>query len=507
MAVAAVASPDTAAFESYSKGNYADAVTQYQQISSQEPANPVWHYNLGLSYLQLKNWTAANQSLEKALQADPAYPGIHAALGIIQAQQKSWVPAIRLFDRALELNPFDLAAAYNLAVACEQKENIQKSLLGKYELLKKRIKAYQRILEFKSDPAIKHALDSAQKELLQLEQTQAQNLKTAPKSLPAAALKAYQQGNAWSQQNQRPKAIQAYKEALSHHPTYGDALYALGQLYWQQGQVENAKNHFLYTISVMPSHVGAYYHLGLCYQKQKFVPEAVDAFHNALYYRPSFVPAQEALLTLLQQTGMQQSRLRLLEHIISVDHSNPEWHNQLALGYWQQKKAGLAQQHWLALTESHPTYAPTWYHLGRLYQHQGQNAMASASYAKARSLSANRPEFYYDLAAYYFSQQQWVEAMQFVKASLQYHPNHVDSLVLAGTLLSQQDQLVAATGYLEKARQLAPQNALVHKQLGWLYLKKGARGAAAQSWQRYLQLAPQANDRQQIQLMLPRLVG
>lgn len=503
------ANAEDTAYEALQKGRYADAIAQYQQLLKEQPQQLAWWYNLGLAYQQLKKWSEAAQVFEKVRQADPNYPGIHTALGTIQAQQREWVPAIRSFDKALELNPFDLAAAYNLAIACEQKENVQKSLYGKYELLKKRIRAYQRILEFKTDVPIQQAFEQARKERATLERTQAENLKVAPRELlpPPEAIKSYQQGNAWSQHQQWAKALKSYQEALAYHPTYGDALFAVGMLYWQQGQIQNANTYFLYTISVMPSHVGAYYHLGLSYQKLNRGPEAIEAFHNALYYRPSYAPAQQALLTTLQQLGKSQERMRLLEQIVAVDHSNPDWRNQLGQWYWHNQQVGQARQHWLKLTEEHPTYAPAWYHLGRLYQQTGQARAASASYAQALNLSANRPEFYGDLAQYHLGQNHLTEALHYAKLSLQHQPNHVGSLLMAGSLLSQQEQLAPATVYLEKARGLAPQQAQVYKPLGWLYLKKGAKSSALQALQRYLQLAPQASDRADIQQLLQRLAN
>jgi tetratricopeptide (TPR) repeat protein len=57
----------------YDAGDFSGARDKFEEAISIEPANPRWHYNLGLAFRQLNNFPAAQQSLLKSLALDPNY--------------------------------------------------------------------------------------------------------------------------------------------------------------------------------------------------------------------------------------------------------------------------------------------------------------------------------------------------------------------------------------------------------------------------------------------------
>lgn len=57
----------------------------------------------------------------------------------------------------------------------------------------------------------------------------------------------------------------------------------------------------------------------------------------------------------------------------------------------------------------------------------------------------------------------------------------------------------------ETSRQLSPRNPQVHKQLGRAYMRSGDVAGAASSYERYLELAPNASDRSLVEQILQRL--
>ncbi|NJD35987.1 MAG: tetratricopeptide repeat protein [Betaproteobacteria bacterium] len=57
----------------YDAGDFGGARAKFNQAIKIEPANPRWHYNIGLAHRQMDNVNAARDSLMKARELDPAY--------------------------------------------------------------------------------------------------------------------------------------------------------------------------------------------------------------------------------------------------------------------------------------------------------------------------------------------------------------------------------------------------------------------------------------------------
>jgi tetratricopeptide (TPR) repeat protein len=67
----------------YDAGDFSGARAKFEEAIAMEPANPRWHYNLGLAYRQLNNFPAAQQSFLKSLALDPNYKRA-------EIEDKSW---------------------------------------------------------------------------------------------------------------------------------------------------------------------------------------------------------------------------------------------------------------------------------------------------------------------------------------------------------------------------------------------------------------------------------
>jgi len=77
----------------------------------------------------------------------------------------------------------------------------------------------------------------------------------------------------------------------------------------------------------------------------------------------------------------------------------------------------------------------------------------------------------------------------------------------ASSWLLRAGRVAEATAYAERAVQAAPEAAAPRRALGLALAKQGKRGRAAQELSQYLQLAPGAPDRAEIQAAVERLRG
>ena len=64
---------ESKAERAYKEKDYAEAIKYYIQITERDPTLKAAYYNLGLSYLQIKNYENAKDVFKKALELDEEY--------------------------------------------------------------------------------------------------------------------------------------------------------------------------------------------------------------------------------------------------------------------------------------------------------------------------------------------------------------------------------------------------------------------------------------------------
>lgn len=108
----------------FQKGNelsredrFADAVEAYQQSLTLNPNATVVHYNLGLAYKKLRQYTKAVDALKKAVDLEPNYLEAHLALGNVYNLMERWEDAIAHLTLVVHNSPNDAEAYGNLGWA------------------------------------------------------------------------------------------------------------------------------------------------------------------------------------------------------------------------------------------------------------------------------------------------------------------------------------------------------------------------------------------------------
>lgn len=99
------------------KGNFNQAIREFETVLEKYPDDPKCHNKLGVCYASLRDFVKAKLYLEKALVLDLEYPEPYNNLGNICLEEKEYEKAIGLYKKALELNPNYAAAHSNLGLA------------------------------------------------------------------------------------------------------------------------------------------------------------------------------------------------------------------------------------------------------------------------------------------------------------------------------------------------------------------------------------------------------
>ena len=98
-------------------GRPAEAATGARAAADRLAANPNAHYVVGLVAKADNRLDDAAAAFARVLQLDPVDAGALVFLGQIHLQQRRFADALPLFERALAAEPFNVTAAYNLALA------------------------------------------------------------------------------------------------------------------------------------------------------------------------------------------------------------------------------------------------------------------------------------------------------------------------------------------------------------------------------------------------------
>ena len=98
-------------------GRAADAATEAGAAAKALPDVPQTHYVLGLAARGEDNLDEAVAAFERVLKIDPEDAGAKIQLGQIRLQQRRYDDALRLFQEAVAAEPYNVTAAYSVALA------------------------------------------------------------------------------------------------------------------------------------------------------------------------------------------------------------------------------------------------------------------------------------------------------------------------------------------------------------------------------------------------------
>lgn len=94
-----------------------------------DPKNAQAHFQLGLTYMSLKNSPKAMEAYQKSIQLDPNFPGAYFNLGYLYGMEKNYPKAEENYSQVVKMAPSYLdEALFNLALVQEKQGKRKKSI-------------------------------------------------------------------------------------------------------------------------------------------------------------------------------------------------------------------------------------------------------------------------------------------------------------------------------------------------------------------------------------------
>jgi tetratricopeptide (TPR) repeat protein len=192
------------------------ALKNFQKSAEHEPNNIHTAIEIAWCHHQLKDYAAAIDGYERAIQQRPDYASAHACLGLSLAEVHRHQEAIDELRRAIRIRPKikdRLLWDYNLG-----------TLLAYTERWKEAIEPLSHSIELKPCEASTH----------------------------------YWLGRSYAEVQRHAEAVEQYKEALKLKPNEPDSLYAMGQF-------DKAADCYSEVIQIRPEYADAHFNLGVAY--------------------------------------------------------------------------------------------------------------------------------------------------------------------------------------------------------------------------------------------------
>jgi tetratricopeptide (TPR) repeat protein len=215
---------------------FSEAAQSLEKAAAIDPTNHQAYFNLAIVQIELRSFSAAREALERAIVAKPDTAGYHEKLGTVLMELEEWKGAQSAFTKALELDPSLFKAHFKLGRCSEELEDPQNALYQYTEAIKtgpRFLPSYSALGRLYAD--LKYPDQAAQ--------VLTEAFKVAMPGTEEEANIHHLLGTVLQQQRKFDEAIAEFQAALAIVPGMSDALFSLGWTYALQGNDEEAKRY------------------------------------------------------------------------------------------------------------------------------------------------------------------------------------------------------------------------------------------------------------------------
>ena len=229
-------------------------------------------------------------------------------------------------------------------------------------------------------------------------------------------------GNAHQRMGEYEKALEAYAKALELDPEYVNAYNGRGNTYKALGEYEKAVSDYDKALGLDPKYVTGYYNRGLAYQDMGKYEEALADYSKALELDPEYVYAYNGRGNAYKALGEYEKAVSDYDRALELDPEyvyayNGRGNTYQALGEYE--KAVSDYDKAIGLD---PEYVIGYYNRGNAYQAVGKYEEALADYSKALELDPKYEYAYNNRGNTYDSMGDYEKAIEDYTQAIQINP-------------------------------------------------------------------------------------
>jgi len=310
--------------EAFKEGRYEKAIAQFTAATERITHSPELYYHLGLAHVEQGNMNLAQDAFQAALELKPEKDeaNILGGLGLAAYHKGDYTNALVTLTRALAAAPDNNTRARVLTMMGMVEASRQNYSLARLNYLRARkadrsyAPAYYNVAVLYQEQfsLLEEALDEF-KLFLGVTDKKNKNREKAENHIkrlniilerrkaeresirrrPAQAAGFLQEGVNAAAAKQYPKAVKAYKDALTADPFTFNAALGLGTVYRQQGLRAEALDAFKKASDIKPEHQDSYHQAADLALQLRQPAEAVKLLNRAIARSP-FNPESARLM-------------------------------------------------------------------------------------------------------------------------------------------------------------------------------------------------------------------
>jgi len=304
-------------------------------------------------------------------------------------------------------------------------------------------------------------------------------------------------GDVYKRAGKIHQAMSAYQNVIVYDFQMAVAHINIGRLYLEQNQIDKALIAFQRAIEANTQDATLFTDVGDCYVAQKQYSKAIEAYQKALYIRPYYIRALQNLANTYMANNQPEEAIQTAQRPLDITPNNTAYLQFLARLYVETGNIQQAENIFVKLKTIDAQAPETYQNLALLYRQNTQHDKAIQAIKDGITQLPNHTPFYFTLAEISVSQNQKQEAIQYYIQGLKQEPNNAPALRDLGGLL-------AETGHIEESIQtLKHATTLDHDLLGaWyllgqIYQHQNNKNNAIEAFQHVLRLRPNHAGAQQ----------
>ncbi|MFN8370496.1 MAG: tetratricopeptide repeat protein [Bacteriovoracaceae bacterium] len=294
------------------------------------------------------------------------------------------------------------------------------------------------------------------------------------------------------------KAMGLDPDNVEYRSLYGKILYELDDVETAIGYIREALNEFPDNPKLL-SDIAIYYHRsGQIKNFQEFKEKLQQTTGGTTEFYRFMIKAAELEDNL-------KDKIFYSQELLKINPADLEVRVDLGRSLMENNDANGALDQFLEVKERMRSFPRLLYYISKIYLLQG-NIEKSIDFAKQETtLNPGLEDGFVLLGDIYLKQEDFNAANENYKKAQAINQKSVDALMGLAWIQYKRNLIESALEMYTKAQDLAPNNAIVKRQLGYVYKLMGQGQLAIQSFKSYLEMNPNATDKADIEAAIKLL--
>ena len=461
------------------KGQYGDASVEFRNALRLDPRFVDAYYQLAQADLAQRDWRGAYTSLEKAIELDPGRLDARLDRGRLYLAARQFDKAQEEANSILQEQPKNVGAYQLLGAALIGQQKPDKAL-----------EAFTTVTELVPNDASSYVnlalVEISLHRFKDAEEHLKKAIATDPKSLQANIDLA----NFYRLQNKLPEAQQTLEAGIQNNPSAPQLYIDLADMQYAIGRSADANATLDKLRNQMAKSPEASVAIGDYYAQRRDVDKALAEYQRGLSSSPKNLDIEKRMEELYLTSNRTDEASKLDAQLTKREPKDPVItvnHGRVLLAEGKQQDAVIALQ---TAVKGASDSALAHYYLGVAYWQTNSLGQASNEFQEALKANPGFPLALQSLAQLNLAQNHPSDAQVYAQELVQKFPAEVNYRLLLGSIYFRVGKPRPAEEQFLAARQLAPNQAAVHLDLGHLYSSQKDWVKAEKEYETAIQLAP-----------------